>query len=266
MQVEIYNNKLILNYFLYEIVHHCNLNCKYCDHCAPIAETEFVDIKIYKNDLKKIKQIFNTILSFGIMGGEPLLHPNLIEILKISRKILSDSTIFIFTNGICLKEMSRSFWIMLNKFDIKLVITKYNIGLNYQELEEEALKHNVTLFYENNNKIKDGFYKIKFDLNGQMVKFDSHNSCYHAKYCPTLENGILYKCPIVPAARHFNQYFKENIQITKKDGINLYNKNSKENILKYFLEPIPFCKYCNVIQRNNIMKWDFSKKDINEWT
>ncbi|MBQ8887474.1 MAG: 4Fe-4S cluster-binding domain-containing protein [Candidatus Gastranaerophilales bacterium] len=84
MGIELINNKLHLQYFLYEIVHHCNLNCKGCDHCAPIAEEEYVELKQYKNDLKH----FNEINAFAIMGGEPLLHPYINEIVKISRKIL----------------------------------------------------------------------------------------------------------------------------------------------------------------------------------
>ena len=90
MGIEIVNNKLNLQYFLYEIVHHCNLNCRGCDQCAPIADEEYVDLKQFENDLIKIKNHFHKIYSFAIMGGEPLLHPELNKILKIARKTLKD--------------------------------------------------------------------------------------------------------------------------------------------------------------------------------
>lgn len=266
MQVELVGSKLKIKYFLYEIVHHCNLNCKYCDHCSPIAEQEFVDLKQYKNDLKKIRKTFNIIQSMGIMGGEPLLHPKFLEILKISRKILPYTALLIFTNGICLKDKDDKFWKLCGKLGVNIVITKYKLDINYKEYEEKALSYHVPLFYENRNKLKDEFNKIKFDLSGQMDKVDSHNNCYHAQFCPTLENGILYKCPIIPASRHFNKYFNKNMIITVSDGINLYNKNSKEAILKYFKEPLLFCRYCDVKERNNAKKWEISKKDIKEWT
>jgi len=66
---------LNLLYFLYEIVHHCNLNCKGCDHCAPIAEEEFVSVEQIIKDLTLLKSRFFNIFQLGIMGGEPLLHP-----------------------------------------------------------------------------------------------------------------------------------------------------------------------------------------------
>lgn len=266
MQVELIGKKLKLKYFLYEVVHHCNLNCKYCDHCSPIADPEFIDLKQYKNDLKKIKKIFNIVQSIGIMGGEPLLHPNFLEIIKISRQILPYTNLLIFTNGICLKEKDEKFWSSIRKFGACIVITKYNLELNYKEYEEKASIHYIPLFYENNNKVKEKFNKIKFDLNGKMNKEYAHSNCYQAKYCPTLENGILYKCPIIPASRHFNKYFNKNMIITELDGINLNKKNSKEAILKYFKEPLPFCRYCDVSDRNTTRKWGLSKKDIKEWT
>ena len=115
MGIALINNKINMQYFLYEIVHHCNLNCKGCDHCAPIAEEEFVNLKQFENDLKKIKKTFNSINAFSIMGGEPLLHPQLIEIIKISRKILKKTVILIYTNGINLENQPEKFWEICKK-------------------------------------------------------------------------------------------------------------------------------------------------------
>lgn len=56
MAIEQIKNKLKLQYFLYEIVHNCNLNCKGCDHCSPIADEEYVNLKQFKEDLKKLKK------------------------------------------------------------------------------------------------------------------------------------------------------------------------------------------------------------------
>ena len=68
MQVVVENNKINLKSFLYEIVHHCNLNCNYCDHCAPIAEPEFVDINTYKNDLKHLKKYLIKYIQLMLWG------------------------------------------------------------------------------------------------------------------------------------------------------------------------------------------------------
>ena len=102
-------SKPTLNYFNVNLVEHCNLNCKYCDHFAPLAEEKYTDIKSLEKDLKRMSSLLN-INSVGLMGGEPLLHPNLVEILKMSRAVLKNTKLTIFTNGILLPKMDDLFW------------------------------------------------------------------------------------------------------------------------------------------------------------
>ena len=265
MQVSYENNKLNIKYFLYEIVHHCNLNCKGCDHCSPIAEEEYVDIKTYKKDIEKMKKNFDYIERIGIMGGEPLLHPKINQIIKTTRNILKKTQILIFTNAIELRNQPESFWQTLKKEQASLVITKYDLKINYVEIELIAKKYNVIIFYENNLKIKDEFHKICYNEEGTEDILTSYKECYHGHYCPTLENGQLYQCPIIPATRHFNKYFDKNLEISEKDSINIHKKIKKEEIFKFFNSPINFCRYCNISGREKII-WGISQKEIKEWT
>lgn len=265
MGIEVIKNKLHLHYFLYEIVHHCNLNCKGCDHCAPIAEEEYVELKQYKNDLKQLKKHFDVVNSFAIMGGEPLLHPNLQEIMKISRKILKNTYITICTNGIELEKQNEKFWTTCKKEKIIIIITKYKININLKQIYETAKKYGVEIFIEK-NKEKEFFHKIKFNLDGTENKEEVYKNCFHGKICHQIENGILYKCPLVCASKHFNKYFNKDIRIEETDGLNLYKKLKKEDIREYFEKPIPFCKYCNMEEREENKEWGISKKEITEWT
>ena len=266
MNIQYENKKLKTNYFLYEIVHHCNLNCKGCDHCAPIAEEEYVDIKTYKKDLEQMKKHFDFIGSIGIMGGEPLLHPKLNEIIKITRKILKHTEILIFTNAIELKNQPKIFWETMKKEKALIVITKYNLNINYSEIEQIAKQYRVIILYENERKIKNEFHKICYNEQGTEDIEQSHRNCFHRQFCTTLENGKLYKCPIIPASRHFNTFFNKNIEVTDEDSINIHTKLKKEEIYNYFNKPINFCRYCNMNGRTIAQEWGISKKEITEWT
>lgn len=265
MVIEQRKNKLKLQYFLYEIVHHCNLNCKGCDHCSPIADEEYVNLKQFKEDLKKLKKYFNIINAFAIMGGEPLLHPNIIEIIKISRKILNKTYIIVFTNGIDLEKQPEDFWKICKKEKIAIVITKYKINIDLKQIFEKAKNYGVEIHIEKNRE-KEHFHKIKFNLQGTENEQETHKNCFHGQVCHQLENGVLYKCPIVPASRHFNNFYKTNMIVDEKDGLNLNSKLNKEDIIEYFENPIPFCKYCNMEDREENKDWGISKKDIVEWT
>ena len=63
------------------IVDHCNLNCKGCAHFSNICNNNMLDIDKYSKDLDKISRHFN-VYYFRLLGGEPLLHPKLKEIVK----------------------------------------------------------------------------------------------------------------------------------------------------------------------------------------
>ena len=85
------------------------------------------------------------------MGGEPLLHPNLNEILKITRKTLKETNILLFTNALLLNSKNETFWNTLFEENVILVITKYSINIDLNLITNLANKHNVKIVYENNN-------------------------------------------------------------------------------------------------------------------
>ena len=79
--------------FLYvSIINSCNLRCTGCwvDVSAPQAKIEFDDLDRMIKNAKKHGNYF-----FGILGGEPFLHPDLIKILEAH----PDCYFQIFTNG-----------------------------------------------------------------------------------------------------------------------------------------------------------------------
>lgn len=253
-------------YFLYEIVHHCNLNCKSCDHFSPLADEEYVKLETYEKDINEMNKKFDRIANIGIMGGEPLLHPNLDKILEITRKILKKTNILVFTNGIMLKKQPEYFWETLQKTNILLVITKYDLNINYKNIENIAKKNNVKIFYENEAKPRTEFNRICINEEGTENIFLSYKNCYQGHNCPTLEDGILYKCPIIPGARHFNKYFNKNLKITEKDGINIYNDVEKRKIYEYLSSPSDFCRYCKKNLKKDKVIWSLSKRKLEEWT
>ena len=65
-----------------EITNICNLNCDFCP--ATKREKKYMSINEFEEIIKKVKGYTNHI--YLHVKGEPLIHPNLDEILKISKK------------------------------------------------------------------------------------------------------------------------------------------------------------------------------------
>ena len=81
-----------------EITNICNLKCSFCPETN--REKKYMEIESFENILKKVKPYTNLIALH--IKGEPLLHPNLNEILKICEK--EKIKVNITTNGTLLKS------------------------------------------------------------------------------------------------------------------------------------------------------------------
>ena len=68
----------------YNVTEHCNLTCVGCDHDSPAAPPRMVDVETFRKDLVAFKSA-SRVRELRILGGEPLLHSRLVELLQIAR-------------------------------------------------------------------------------------------------------------------------------------------------------------------------------------
>lgn len=86
---------------------HCNLNCQMCDHFSQIAKAKFIDIDVFERDISRLAELTERRLEFlYLLGGEPLLNPQIAALCKVARTHLPDTSIQIFTNGLLLLDDS----------------------------------------------------------------------------------------------------------------------------------------------------------------
>ena len=91
----------ILGRIQINVVEHCNLGCKYCIHFSCIAKEQYYNVENYEKEISNLSRITNkTLLQLDLAGGEPLLHPRINDMARISRKYFPDTTINIITNAI----------------------------------------------------------------------------------------------------------------------------------------------------------------------
>ena len=70
--------------FEVHLVEHCNLNCAGCDNFSSLANPKFLSANEFESDLVRLKDLFgDNCQRIYLMGGEPLLHPELVKFLEI---------------------------------------------------------------------------------------------------------------------------------------------------------------------------------------
>lgn len=166
-----------------DLTHRCNLNCSFC--------WKFVKQSNYEMTLE---QVDNFCKYFGhlkpkklrITGGEPLMHPNFWEILKLLKDVFCDSIMQVTTNGLLLRD-----WMKIKR--VSYIITPYpeNEYLNVKKFprpnEYFDRDHDPDLSDERAKRIhKNCLYKQI------RVIGDNVYDCCHAE---TMER--LRDCPMV---------------------------------------------------------------------
>lgn len=245
----------------------CNLNCKGCDHFAPIAEADTLELEIFERDMKRLAEIMaGHIHRIILLGGEPLMNAQLLAYVKIARQFMPDVEIFIATNGTLLSKMSADFWQTLKDNNTGLMVTKYPVKIDYDALKRITEERGVVWEYLGSSESGRSLWHFPLDLSGSQQPMESFIHCVNANSCHTLERGKLYTCSIAPNVKAFNNFFGRNIPLKDEDGIDIFKAKNAEEILKSLARPVNFCRYCNVAGRTYDHDWEVSKKSIKEWT
>jgi MoaA/NifB/PqqE/SkfB family radical SAM enzyme len=206
------------------------------------------------------------LVKLGVMGGEPLLHPDLLEILKAARKLFPATQIRLTTNGILLLQQNDEFWNVCRENKITIVITKYPLDLKYEEIKAKIKNENVLFhFFEGTGEgiVKKSF-KRKINLEGGSNPVEMFANCDLANYGNFLMEGKLYGCPFsCQMNRIFNDIFAQEIPLTEKDFLDIYKVNGMDEVMKFASKARPMCRFCSGVQ--DFCDWERSRGEISEW-
>lgn len=257
-----------LEYLVINILDHCNLKCKGCDHFACVADPYLVPYETLHNDIERMAEIMHgdNIMKIAVMGGEPLLHPDLLEILKDVRGKFPNAIIRLTTNGLLLLQQTDEFWAVCRDYNITIVNTKYPIRIDYKKIKDKTTSENVEFqFFEGtgDDTVKTSSKKI-ITLDGTNDPVKSFAKCYISNYGNFLMEGKLYGCPFsCQSYRIFNKKFGQNLKMTERDYLDIYKIKDMQEIFDFAARPRPYCRYCGDLDRWH--EWERSRQDISEW-
>lgn len=253
-----------------EVTNICNLNCLFCNGNNRIKQ--FIDVSKFKFLLSKLKG-YTKYLYFHVMG-EPLLHPNINELINLASE---DFYVNITSNGYLIDRIGDN----KNIRQINLSLHSYNGNIKSLDSYMKCIFENVDKLVLNNTIIKyrmwvDGKYKnkiIKLLEDKYNVKIDdkkkvklSDNVYYEVEQefiWPNLDNsyessigscrgtrdhiGILVDGEVVPCCLDSNGIINLG-NIYKQDLNDIINSELFKEIKEGFLnnkKVNELCKKCN---------------------
>lgn len=248
-----------------DIAAKCNLNCKSCAHYSPIAKEEYADIEQTKNDLRQLSMLCDGEVEYiHLMGGEPLLNPNVLDFAIAARESFPTGRIEIVTNGLLLDKKDKAFFQTLHDYKIQLSVTKYPIDARYEDMRAMAVMHGVDFKFYNNSARGVHFKKLELSESESGEKEENFANCYLANECIQLKNGRLFPCSLAGRAYRLDEAFGTSFSNDEENGIDIYSVSTKDELLMKLARPIPFCRHCKVCDWNEI-EWGMSTKDKSEW-
>lgn len=222
------------------IVNHCNLNCNCCNHFSPLADSWFITLEDFVNQITELKNNIPNIKTFLILGGEPALHPNLLEICIKAREILGPTVyIEVLSNGTIIHKIAENKDIYL-QYNINFTFTSYYNKTKIDEIK--TLKPLGRIF---NTRILSR--QTLVEPNGSIDgHYNFFNCLNHKLPCFTLKDYKLFICPF---SAHIDIYCKkanEKIPLIKDNDYLVISeiKNNLDKIQTFCFSPKHICNYC----------------------
>lgn len=266
-QISKYTKKFNVSY---HVMDKCNKNCIACGHFSPlVSDTDTgVDLFTFEEDIKSILFLKQHIERFIITGGEPTLHNNLLDLLKIAKKYFGN--VRLCSNGLNSNffEQNKEF---LNENNIETFVTVYNEE-SYNKIKD-VLQHcgSYHISRLENGNGKRLFFNSKM-LSMHKVNIDRKYNCYRGE-CVQLKHKKLYLCQYSANLEFLLNYYK-NINFPFDENgtyIDLEKENDVERVLDFLYNAWPvLCEHCNEPYiynglSTNVVELTASKKELSEF-
>ena len=251
---------LYINSIEFEVAQHCNLNCKGCNHFSPLSEKRFGDLSGFERDLRRLHDYVDHIGEIRLVGGEPLLNPQLDQFVRAAHEIYPYESLTVITNGILLSSVSPDLIEAMKDTGAYFSLTLYPPVKDFALKMAEAIKEQgirVETFSEVTQ------FSSQLNLEGDSDAKLAERPCFTSE-CHYLENGRINKCTISGKCSVYEKHYHLD-GLFPDCFVNLFDdKLSAGELYSYLMNPIAMCAYCG---RWKLYNWEQAGNDpdMNDW-
>ena len=239
----------------------CNLDCAYCSHLSPISKPVKISLETLEAECRRLAVV--GVDEVNLMGGEPLLHPQVIDAIKLTRSILPNIKLIVSTNGLLLPKMSQDFWQFCRENKVVLRITPYpkakNGTWNYFKY--------VWLIKKNRVRMESTGWRFGFrhQLLSEKAEYDATSNYLRCQlHCTQVRDATLWPCAYVAYAFNLNNKFGTNFRTSAGDSLPLTDHTTATDVRLWLLRTKPFCSHCGIKDAQRIT-WKRSTYTRSEW-
>ena len=176
----------------FNVTEHCNLSCTHCDHASSVMPTKLADLDSFTRDVTALAEVLEA-REFKFVGGEPLLHPRLLDFLRVGRDSGIAARLIVVTNGVLLHKVPDEFWELIDGMWISIYPgVKYRFDWDW--IQQKANDHKIFIWRKETPEFaqRSLVEELKDEDLVQMV-FDNCDLA-HLESCHTIHEGRYYIC------------------------------------------------------------------------
>ncbi|MCX5744345.1 MAG: radical SAM protein [Proteobacteria bacterium] len=233
--------------FELHVAEHCNLRCANCCNMSPLVGEKLLAVADVHAFVTRMATSLHADV-VKIMGGEPLLHPEIATVIRVLREAQIGDRVRLFTNGLLLASMTDAFWEALDE----LTISNYaSAPVKPQTLalaRERARRHDFVL----NVKPVDEFTQVlspRYEADDAKVA-ETFERCWLRHRCLVVRGDRFYTCTRAAYADDFLRNVAHEPAPTPLDragdGLPLDTPDFASALAAYLDRPEPLgaCRYC----------------------
>ena len=240
----------------------CPNRCVSCNHFSPVQAYRYKQSMLAPEVLERDLRNFGRVAHAGAwaaIGGEPTLHPGLVELLDIATLSGVADTIEVWSNGQSVDRQPPEFW---GAFDV-LVISAYPGKITDEEIADiraRVAEHGGRV------ELKDERQHPNFSrlLDNTGDVYEKWRDCWFRTYSRVLDDGYFYTCCTSP--------FIAPVMLNLPwghDGLRVDEYLTEEKVSAFLnrTEPLAGCSQC--AGRNTRwavpQPWAESSRSVPEW-
>lgn len=221
----------------------CNISCARCNQASPIRHRGYADPTTVRRDFSLLASVYRASV-VKIVGGEPLLHPDLPAVIRALRQSGISKKVLLLTNGMLLSRMTEETWRLLDAIEVSVYPDS---GLDDQHMRtwtEAADRHGVALRF-----VRFDRFRVTFSRSGtqdeDLVR-RVYRTCRlaHVWGCQNIHQGYFYKCV---QSIHVPAIVGAPPESARQDGIRLTDDPGlRDELYRYLHSPQPLhaCRHC----------------------
>jgi organic radical activating enzyme len=249
------------------VAEHCNIRCRGCDAMSPFNDVRFLSAARVAEIAGAMARVMVADI-FKLMGGEPLLHPDIAAVLGAVRRSGITDVIRLTTNGLLLHRMPDAFWQGLDRLTVSNYASAPIPPRHVELIERKAEEFEVVL----NLKRIDQFNEIELTepLEDPDEVQRNYDDCWIRHRSLIVRDGVFFKCTRAAYLDDFRTRLRLPVRqgdaasYREADGIPIDAPDFQERALAYLNEPAPLasCRYCLGAAGKLVPHTQYSKAEV----